>query len=153
MLSFLSVSPEEARRRQSLREAIEAERGCVHGNGDPQRYLIPQLVHHCRIRRWLDRARKNSSLDHFPSLAKTLSNNICLDDENPDGWPVVMFVFREEVYKPDTLELDGRADVIVAEQQVTLKKSTRFSDGSRRVPGGVKPCLERNVLRCRDNNT
>jgi len=46
-----------------------------------------------------------------------------------------MFIFREEVYKPDDPELDGRAEIIIAKQRngptgrvklAFLKRSTRF---------------------------
>ena len=52
---------------------------------------------------------------------------------------MVMFIFREEVYKPDNSELDGRADVIVAKQRngptgkirlTFRKKSTRFESAA-----------------------
>jgi replicative DNA helicase len=52
---------------------------------------------------------------------------------------VVMFVFREEVYKPDEPELSGVADIIVAEQRngpigkvmlSFLKDCTRFKDAA-----------------------
>ena len=46
-----------------------------------------------------------------------------------------MFIFREEIYKPDDPELDGRAEIIIAKQRngptgkvnlAFFKRSTRF---------------------------
>ena len=46
-----------------------------------------------------------------------------------------MFIFREEVYKPDDAELDGKAEIIISKQRngptgkvslAFIKRSTRF---------------------------
>lgn len=46
-----------------------------------------------------------------------------------------MFIFREEIYKPDDAELQGKAEIIIAKQRngpigrvkmAFLKSSTRF---------------------------
>lgn len=58
---------------------------------------------------------------------------------------VVMFIFREEAYKPDESELSGVAEIIVAKQRngptgkvhlTFLKTSTRFESaaGQEEVP-------------------
>jgi len=62
MLSFLAVPPEEARRRQVLREAIEAERS--------------------------GRAVADSHEDPFPSLTEVVSHNIEPHRANDDQPPV-----------------------------------------------------------------
>ena len=76
---------------------------------------------------------------------------------------VVMFIFREEVYKPDNAELDGRADLIVAKQRngptgkvrlTFLKKSTRFESATDQKNSRRSETMPRtNVRRGRDNNT
>ena len=68
--------------------------------------------------------------DHRPQLADIVVHNSIEQDAD-----VVMFIFREEVYKPDDPELDGRAEIIIAKQRngptgrvklAFLKRSTRF---------------------------
>ena len=55
------------------------------------------------------------------------------------GADVIIFVFREEVYKPDEPELSGVANIIVSKQRdgpkgrvklTFLKDCTRFEDGA-----------------------
>jgi replicative DNA helicase len=71
--------------------------------------------------------------DHRPQLADLRESGSIEQDAD-----VVMFVFREEVYKPDEPELNGMADIIVAKQRngptgkvklTFLKDCTRFEDG------------------------
>jgi len=82
----------------------------------------------------LSRAPETRGGDHRPQLADLRESGSIEQDAD-----VVMFIFREEVYKPDDSELDGRADVIVAKQRhgptgkirlTFLKKSTRFESAT-----------------------
>jgi len=50
--------------------------------------------------------------DHGPQLADLRESGSIEQDAD-----VVMFVFREEIYKPDEPELNGVADIIVAKQR------------------------------------
>ena len=58
---------------------------------------------------------------------------------------MVAFIFREEVYKPDDPELQGKAELIIAKQRngptgkvrlAFLKNSTRFES---LMDGGIEP--------------
>jgi replicative DNA helicase len=82
----------------------------------------------------LSRAPETRGGDHRPQLADLRGSGSIEQDAD-----VVMFFFREEVYRPDNSELDGRADVIVAKQRngptgkirlTFLKKSTRFESAA-----------------------
>jgi replicative DNA helicase len=82
----------------------------------------------------LSRAPETRGGDHRPQLADLRESGSIEQDAD-----VVMFIFREEVYKPDNSELDGRADVIVAKQRngptgkirlTFLKRSTRFESAT-----------------------
>jgi len=70
--------------------------------------------------------------DHRPQLADLRESGSIEQDAD-----LVMFVFREEVYKPDEPELNGVADIIIAKQRngptgkaklTFLKDCTRFED-------------------------
>jgi replicative DNA helicase len=78
----------------------------------------------------LSRAPESRGGDHRPQLSDLRESGSIEQDAD-----VVMFVFREEVYKPDEPELSGAADIIVAKQRngptgkvrlTFLKNSTRF---------------------------
>lgn len=87
MLSFLSVSPGEARRRQFLRDAIETERTCGAGGQTPTVVLDTAVSASLQVEE-AGQGAKKSDLDHFPSLAKTISNDLCLDHGKDDRPPV-----------------------------------------------------------------
>lgn len=78
----------------------------------------------------LSRAPESRGGDHRPQLADLRESGSIEQDAD-----VVMFIFREEIYKPDDPELDGRAEIIIAKQRngptgklnlAFIKRSTRF---------------------------
>ena len=80
----------------------------------------------------LSRAPESRGGDHRPQLSDLRESGSIEQDAD-----VVMFIFREELYKPDDLELRGRAEIIVAKQRngpigkfhlAFLHNSTRFAN-------------------------
>ena len=79
----------------------------------------------------LSRAPESRGGDHRPQLADLRESGSIEQDAD-----VVMFIFREEVYRQDDPELQGRAELIIAKQRngptgkvglVFIKNSTRFA--------------------------
>jgi len=80
----------------------------------------------------LSRAPESRGGDHRPQLADLRESGSIEQDAD-----VVMFIFREELYKPDDPELRGRAEIIVAKQRngpigkfelAFIHNSTRFEN-------------------------
>jgi len=78
----------------------------------------------------LSRAPESRGGDHRPQLADLRESGSIKQDAD-----LVMFIFREEVYKQDDPELQGRAEIIIAKQRngpigrvkmAFLKHCTRF---------------------------
>jgi replicative DNA helicase len=78
----------------------------------------------------LSRAPESRGGDHRPQLADLRESGSIEQDAD-----LVMFIFREEVYKPDDPELEGRAEILIAKQRngptgrvnlAFIKRSTRF---------------------------
>ena len=78
----------------------------------------------------LSRAPESRGGDHRPQLADLRESGSIEQDAD-----LVMFIFREEVYKQDDPELQGKAEIIIAKQRngpigkvrmAFLKNSTRF---------------------------
>ena len=88
----------------------------------------------------LSRAPESRGGDHRPQLADLRESGSIEQDAD-----LVMFIFREEVYKQDDPELQGRAEIIIAKQRngpigkvkmAFLKHCTRFESLAE---GGVGP--------------
>jgi len=77
----------------------------------------------------LSRATETRGGDHRPQLADLRDSGSIEQDAD-----LVMFVFREEVYKPDMPELSGVADIIIAKQRngpIGKVKLTFLTDSTR----------------------
>jgi replicative DNA helicase len=88
----------------------------------------------------LSRAPESRGGDHRPQLADLRESGSIEQDAD-----LVMFIFREEVYKPDDPDLQGRAELIIAKQRngptgkvklAFLKEATRFES---LLEGGIDP--------------
>jgi replicative DNA helicase len=88
----------------------------------------------------LSRAPESRGGDHRPQLADLRESGSIEQDAD-----LVMFIFREEVYKQDDPDLQGKAEIIISKQRngpigrVTLaflKSCTRFET---MVEGGLPP--------------
>jgi len=88
----------------------------------------------------LSRAPESRGGDHRPQLADLRESGSIEQDAD-----LVMFIFREEVYKQDDPDLQGCAEIIIAKQRngptgrvkmAFLKNSTRFES---RADGGIEP--------------
>jgi replicative DNA helicase len=88
----------------------------------------------------LSRAPESRGGDHRPQLADLRESGSIEQDAD-----LVMFIFREEVYKQDDPDLQGRAEIIIAKQRngptgrvrlAFLKNSTRFESLAE---GGIAP--------------
>jgi replicative DNA helicase len=88
----------------------------------------------------LSRAPESRGGDHRPQLADLRESGSIEQDAD-----LVMFIFREEVYKQDDPDLQGRAEIIIAKQRngpigrinlAFIKQSTRFETLAE---GGITP--------------
>jgi len=88
----------------------------------------------------LSRAPESRGGDHRPQLADLRESGSIEQDAD-----LVMFIFREEVYKQDDPELQGKAEIIIAKQRngptgkirlAFLKPCTRFETLAE---GGLEP--------------
>jgi replicative DNA helicase len=88
----------------------------------------------------LSRAPESRGGDHRPQLADLRESGSIEQDAD-----LVMFIFREEVYKQDDPDLQGRAEIIIAKQRngpigrinlAFIKQSTRFETLAE---GGIAP--------------
>jgi replicative DNA helicase len=80
----------------------------------------------------LSRAPEARTGNNRPQLADLRESGAIEQDAD-----VVAFIFREEVYKPDDPDLEGRAELIIAKQRngptgtirlAFIKRSTRFEN-------------------------
>jgi replicative DNA helicase len=88
----------------------------------------------------LSRAPESRGGDHRPQLADLRESGSIEQDAD-----VVTFIFREEVYKQDDPDLQGKAELIIAKQRngptgrimmAFIKNSTRFESLAEGVGGG-----------------
>jgi replicative DNA helicase len=88
----------------------------------------------------LSRAPESRGGDHRPQLADLRESGSIEQDAD-----LVAFIFREEVYKPDDPDLEGKAELIIAKQRngpigkvelAFIKRSTRFENMSHAAEDG-----------------
>jgi replicative DNA helicase len=88
----------------------------------------------------LSRAPESRGGDHRPQLADLRESGSIEQDAD-----LVMFIFREEVYKQDDPDLQGKAEIIISKQRngpigkiqlAFIKNCTRFET---MVEGGMAP--------------
>jgi replicative DNA helicase len=87
----------------------------------------------------LSRAPESRGGDHRPQLADLRESGSIEQDAD-----VVAFIFREEVYKQDDPELQGKAELIIAKQRngPTGKISLAFLKNSTRFESMLEPGME-----------
>jgi replicative DNA helicase len=80
----------------------------------------------------LSRAPENRAGNNRPQLADLRESGAIEQDAD-----LVAFIFREEVYRPDDPDLEGKAELIIAKQRngptgmvklAFIKRSTRFEN-------------------------
>jgi replicative DNA helicase len=91
----------------------------------------------------LSRAVEQRGADKRPQLSDLRESGTIEQDAD-----VVMFVFREEYYKPDDLSLHGKAEIIVAKhrngptgvvEMTFIREQTKFVDHAVVMPGETEP--------------
>ena len=101
-------------------------------------------------RRYLYRVASNLIIDRWRRVKRESGEESVVEGSTPGGRfeqdaDIVMFIFREEVYKQDDPELQGRAEIIIGKQRngptgklhlAFLKSCTRFESLA---DGGLPP--------------
>jgi replicative DNA helicase len=88
----------------------------------------------------LSRAPESRGGDHRPQLSDLRESGSIEQDAD-----IVMFIFREEVYKPDDLELNGIAELIIGKQRngpigkIKLAFQKNFTCFGSLAQGGMEP--------------